>query len=54
MSQAWLAVLVPVGLMAATVGMQHLERRLLGPAPAHGDDAASRRVVRPAPSQPAS
>jgi hypothetical protein len=53
-SEAWLAVLVPVGLMAATMGMQHLERRLLGPSPSHDEDAAPRRVARPAPSQPAS
>jgi len=53
-SEAWLAVVVPVGLMAATLGMQHLERRLLGPAPSHDADAVPRRAARPAPSQPAS
>lgn len=54
MSEAWLAVVVPVGLMAATLGMQHLERCLLGRAPSHDEDAAPRRPARPAPSQPAS
>lgn len=61
-SEAWLAVLVPVALMAAALGMQHLERYLLGPAPAAEDDPVPRRAPslnRPAapptapPAQPA-
>ena len=61
-SEAWLAVLVPVALMAAALGMQHLERYLLGPAPATEDDPVPRRAPslnRPAappaaqPAQPA-
>ena len=44
MSEAWLAVLVPVALMAAALGMQHLERYLLGPAPATEEDPAPRRA----------
>jgi len=61
-SEAWLAVLVPVALMAAALGMQHLERYLLGPAPPTEDDPVPRRAPslnRPAappaapPAQPA-
>ena len=44
-SEAWLAVLVPVALMAAALGMQHLERYLLGPAPATEDDQIGRAHV---------
>ena len=43
-SEAWLAVLVPVALMAAALGMQHLEHYLLGPAPAAEDDPVPRRA----------
>ena len=43
-SEAWLAVVVPVALMAAALGMQHLEHFLLGPAPATEDDAVPRRA----------
>jgi hypothetical protein len=55
-------VLVPVALMAAALGMQHLERYLLGPAPPTEDDPVPRRAPslnRPAappaapPAQPA-
>ena len=54
MSEAWLAVLVPIALMTATLGMQHLENRLLGPAPSTGDDAVARTAARQvAPSGPA-
>ena len=62
MSEAWLAVLVPLALMAAALGMQQLERYLLGPAPASEDDPVPRRAPslnRPAappaapPAQPA-
>ncbi len=56
MSEAWLAVLVPVVLMVAALGMQRLEHHLLGPAPSTEDDPAPRRGARPpmtAPSRPA-
>ena len=43
-SEAWLAVLVPLALMAAALGMQHLERYLLGPAPATEEDPVPRRA----------
>jgi hypothetical protein len=53
-SEAWLAVLVPVALMTAALGMQHLEHRLLGPAPSTEEDAVARPAGRQAaPSQPA-
>lgn len=50
MSEAWLAMLVPVALMTATLGMQHLEHRLLGPAPSLEHDPVPRPAA--APSQP--
>lgn len=43
MSEAWLAVLVPVALMAAALGMQQLEHLLLGPAPETDEDHVPRR-----------
>jgi monoamine oxidase len=43
-SEAWLAVLVPVALMAAALGMQQLEHHLLGPSPADEEDPAPRRA----------
>ena len=61
-SEAWLAILVPVALMAAALGMQQLEHHLLGPSPAGEEDPAPRRrrslsrsAGRPAapPAQPA-
>ena len=60
-SDAWLAILVPVALMAAALGMQQLEYHLLGPSPEGEDDPAPRRrslnrsAGRPAapPAQPA-
>jgi hypothetical protein len=52
-SEAWLAMLVPVALMTATLGMQHLEHRLLGPAPSIEHDPVPRPTAHPAPSQPA-
>ena len=56
MSEAWLAILVPVALMTATLGMQHLEHRLLGPVPSIERDPVPRPRAHPtaaAPSQPA-
>ena len=56
-SQAWLAMLVPVALMTATIWLQHLERRLLGPPPATEGDPVPRAAAHPkaaAPPQPAS
>jgi hypothetical protein len=43
-SEAWLAVLVPLALMAAALGMQHLEHHLLGAAPAAEEDPIPRRA----------
>ena len=51
-SEAWLAVLVPLALMAAALGMQHLERYLLGPAPATEDDPVPRRRAVAQPTAP--
>lgn len=51
MSEAWLAMLVPVALMTATLGMQRLEHRLLGPAPSPEDDPVPRPTAAAAPSQ---
>ena len=51
-SEALLAIAVPVGLMIATIAMQRLEHHLLGPAPDTEDDPLPRRA--PAPSRPAS
>lgn len=42
-SEAVLAVLVPVALMIAALAMQRLEHHLLGPSPSTEDDAAPRR-----------
>lgn len=53
MSEAWLAMLVPVALMTATLGMQHLEHRLLGPAPSLEHEPVPRPTAHPAPPQPA-
>ena len=36
-TEAVLAVLIPVGLMAGALALQRFEHHLLGPAP-HGDD----------------
>ena len=55
MSEAWLAMLVPVALMTATMGMQHLEHWLLGPAQSTEQNPVPRPAPRPktaAPSQP--
>jgi hypothetical protein len=46
-SEAWLAMLVPVALMTATLGMQHLEHRLLGPAPSIEDHPVPRSTAHP-------
>jgi hypothetical protein len=54
-SEAWLAVLVPIALMIAAIGMQRLEHRLLGPAPSVEVDHAARRGTRnAAPTPPGS
>jgi hypothetical protein len=43
-SEALLALLVPVALMIAALAMQRLEHHLLGPSPSTEDDAVPRRA----------
>ncbi len=50
MTEAVLAVFIPVGLMAGALALQRFEYHLLGPAQ-HGDDDERRRPARP-PSRP--
>jgi hypothetical protein len=50
-TEAVLAVLIPVGLMAGALALQRFEYHLLGPAP-HADDDGL-RPARP-PSRPSS
>lgn len=38
-TQAWLAVIVPVALMAGALAMQRFEHHLLGPAPRQDDES---------------
>jgi hypothetical protein len=45
-TQAWLAVLVPVALMAGALAMQRFEHHLLGPAPRHDGESLVPRAGR--------